>query len=70
MKTPWQIMTKGDWLIVLMLLGIALVGIAWLAVAPTGTRVIVTSGGKPASSPILTRPNLLTWMARSAKHIW
>ena len=21
MKTPWQIMTKGDWLVVLMLLG-------------------------------------------------
>lgn len=46
MKTPWQIMTKGDWLIILMLLGIALVGIAWLAVAPTGMRVVVTSGGQ------------------------
>jgi hypothetical protein len=44
MKTPWQVMTAGDWLVVLTLLGIALVGIAWLAAAPTGTRVVVTCG--------------------------
>lgn len=46
MKTPWQVMTKGDWLVVLTLLGIALAGIAWLAIAPTGTRVVVTSRGQ------------------------
>ncbi len=44
MKTPWQIMTGGDWLIVLTLLGIALAGLAWLATAPAGTRVVATSG--------------------------
>jgi len=46
MKTPWQAMTKGDWLIVLALLGSALAGLAWLAIAPAGTRVVVTSGGQ------------------------
>ena len=46
MKTPWQVMTKGDWLVVLTLLGIALAGIAWLAMAPAGTRVVVTSEGQ------------------------
>lgn len=46
MKAPWQTMTGGDWLVVLMLLGIALAGIAWLAMAPAGTRVVVTCGGR------------------------
>ena len=44
MKTPWQVMTGGDWLVVLSLLGIALAGIAWLATAPAGTRVVATCG--------------------------
>jgi len=44
MKTPWQVMTGGDWLVVLTLLGIALAGIAWLATAPAGTRVVATCG--------------------------
>lgn len=44
MKAPWQVMTPGDWLVVLALLGISLAGIAWLAAAPTGSRVVVTCG--------------------------
>ncbi len=37
-------MTKGDWLVVSFLLGIAFGGIAWLTATPAGTRVVVTSG--------------------------
>jgi len=37
-------MTGGDWLVVLTLLGISIAGIVWLAAAPKGTRVVVTSG--------------------------
>ncbi len=44
MKTPWHFMTAGDWLVVLFLLTAALAGIAWVAAAPEGTRVVVTSG--------------------------
>jgi hypothetical protein len=44
MKTPWQVMTGGDWLVILTLLGISIAGIVWLAAAPQGTRVVVTSG--------------------------
>ncbi len=44
MKTPWQIMTGGDWLVILVLLSISLAGIAWVASAPEGTKVVVTSG--------------------------
>ena len=44
MKTLLQIMTGGDWLIVLTLLAVSVAGIVWLATAPKGTRVVVTSG--------------------------
>jgi hypothetical protein len=44
MISPWQVMTAGDWLVVVGLLGISLAGIAWLAAAPTGSRVVVTCG--------------------------
>lgn len=44
MKKPWHIMTRGDWVVVLTLVTIALGGIGWQATAPAGTRVIATSG--------------------------
>lgn len=56
MKTPWQVMTGGDWLIVISLLGISLSGIGWLATAPGGTRVVVTSGGQTVFSAPLDLP--------------
>ena len=43
MRTPWQIMTGGDWLVVLVLLTVALTGLAWVAMTPEGSRVVVTS---------------------------
>lgn len=46
MKSPWQIMTGADWLIVLALLATALAGIAWLSMAPAGGRVVATSGNQ------------------------
>lgn len=56
MKTPWQIMTGGDWLIVLLLLGLSLAGIVWMATSPKGARVVVTSGGKVCFTAPLDRP--------------
>jgi hypothetical protein len=44
MNKPWQIMTAGDWTIVLALLLFSLAGIGWLAMGPAGSRVVVTSG--------------------------
>jgi len=44
MKLPWQIMTGADWLLVLALFGLSLGGVVWLVNAPTGTRVVATSG--------------------------
>lgn len=44
MKTPWQIITRGDWVIILALLAFSISGIGWLATGPAGSRVVVTSG--------------------------
>lgn len=44
MKAPWQFMTGGDWLVVLVLLLTSLAGVAWVAAMPEGSRVLVTSG--------------------------
>ncbi len=56
MKTPWQVMTGSDWLVVLFLLGVSLAGIAWVATAPEGTQVVVTSGGKICFTASLDQP--------------
>jgi len=56
MKTPFQVMTGGDWLIVLTLLGVSVAGIAWLATAPKGTRVVVTSGDQTCFVADLDQP--------------
>jgi hypothetical protein len=45
MNAPWRTMTKGDWLIILVLLGASLLGIAIVASAPAGARVLVTAEG-------------------------
>ena len=44
MKAPWKFMTSGDWLVILVLLGVSLAGIVWVATAPGGTHVVVTCG--------------------------
>ena len=56
MKTPWQIMTGGDWLVILILLSISLAGIAWVASAPEGTKVVVTSGEQTRFTAPLNQP--------------
>ena len=56
MKAPWHYMTKGDWLVVLLLLLVSLIGIAWLASAPGGTRVVVTSGNRTLFASPLDQP--------------
>jgi hypothetical protein len=56
MKTPWQVMTCGDWLVVVSLLGVSLAGIAWVATAPEGTQVVVTSGGQICFTAPLDQP--------------
>jgi len=56
MKPPWQFMTSGDWLVVLLLLGVSLAGIAWVATAPGGTHVIVTSGDQTRFTAPLGQP--------------
>ena len=56
MKTPWQIMTAGDWLVVLLLLGISLTGLLWVATTAEGTRVVVTSGGQTSFTAPLNQP--------------
>jgi hypothetical protein len=56
MKTPWQVMTGSDWLVVMFLLGVSLAGIAWVATAPEGTQVVVTSGGKICFTAPLDQP--------------
>jgi hypothetical protein len=57
MKTPWQVMTGGDWLVVLSLLGISLAGIAWMATAPGGTHVVVTCGEQICFTAPLDQPH-------------
>lgn len=56
MKTPWQIMTAGDWLVVLILLGISLTGLLCVATTAEGTRVVVTSGGQTSFTAPLDQP--------------
>ncbi len=56
MKTPWHFMTPGDWLIVLFLLTTSLAGIAWVAAAPGGTRVVVTRGEQILFTAPLDQP--------------
>lgn len=46
MRSPWQIMTRGDWLVVLSLLAAALLGLVLVATAPNGSHVVVTSAGQ------------------------
>jgi hypothetical protein len=56
MKAPWYFMTAGDWLVVLFLLTASLAGIAWVAAAPGGTRVVVTSGEQTLFTAPLDQP--------------
>ena len=56
MKTPWHFMTAGDWLVILLLLAVSLAGIGWVATAPGGTRVVVTSGGRTLFTAPLDQP--------------
>ncbi len=57
MKAPWQFMTNGDWLVVSLLLGVSLAGIAWVATAPGGTHVVVTSDGQTCFTAPLDQPH-------------
>ena len=50
-------MTSGDWLVVLLLLGASLTGIAWVATAPGGTHVVVTGGGQTCFTAPIDQPN-------------
>lgn len=52
MSSPWRFMTTGDWLLVVALLAIAVAGLARLAGAPSGGRVVVTDGDRT----VLTAP--------------
>ena len=56
MRAPWQIMTGADWLIVLLLISASLAGIVWVAAAPAGTHVIVTSDGQTCFIAPLDQP--------------
>jgi hypothetical protein len=57
MKAFWQVMTGGDWLVILSLLGLSLAGLAWVATAPGGTHVIVTSGDQTLFTAPLNQPH-------------
>lgn len=59
MRSPWHYMTGGDWLIVLILLGTSLVGMALVAAAPAGTRVVVTSSGQTCFVAPLDQPRIV-----------
>jgi len=52
MRSFWRFMTTGDWLLVVALLAIAAAGLARLASAPGGGRVVVTDGERT----VLTAP--------------
>ena len=56
MKTPWQVMTGGDWLVFSLLLVVSLAGLVWVATAPGGTHVVVTSGGQTCFTAPLGQP--------------
>ena len=49
-------MTTADWLVILCLLTLSLAGIAWVATAPAGTRVVVTRGEKSSFTAPLGQP--------------
>ncbi len=49
-------MTGGDWLVIVPLLCAALAGVVWVAAAPGGTRVVVTSGGQTCFTAPLDQP--------------
>lgn len=57
MKSPWHVMTGGDWLVVLLLLCTSLAGMAWVAAAPQGARVVVTSGNQIRFTAPLEQPH-------------
>lgn len=57
MKPPWQIMTRGDWLIVLSLSVVSLLGLAWLAMAPGGSQVVVTCAGQVCFTAPIDQPH-------------
>jgi hypothetical protein len=57
MKFLVQRMTLLDRLVVLALLGAALGGIAWLATAPPGRRVVVSDGRRTLFTAPLDRPD-------------
>lgn len=56
MKGPWHYMSGGDWTVVLLLCGVALAGIVWVAAAPRGSHVLVTSGDRLCFAAPLDRP--------------
>jgi hypothetical protein len=49
-------MTCGDWLTVLLLICASLAGIIWVAVAPRGTQIIVTSSDQTCFIAPLDQP--------------
>lgn len=56
MKSLWSFMTPADWLVILILLSVSLAGMAWMATAPAGTRVIVTRDGQVIFTAPLDQP--------------
>lgn len=56
MKAPWNFMTGGDWLVVLILLMLSLAGIFSIVVMPEGSRVLVTCGDELCFTAPLDQP--------------
>ncbi len=46
MKLPWSYMTVGDWLVITVLIVFAVAGMAWVAGAPVGSRLVVSDGDR------------------------
>ena len=59
MKAPWHFMTGGDWLVVLIMLMISLVGIVSIAAMPEGSRVMVNCGEELCFTAPLDQPRTL-----------
>jgi len=59
MKAPWNFMTGGDWLVVLIMLMISLAGIVSIATMPEGSRVMVTCGEELCFTAPLDQPRTL-----------
>jgi hypothetical protein len=59
MKAPWNFMTGGDWLVVLVLLMLSLTGIVSIAAMPEGSRVLVTCGDDLCFTAPLDQPRTL-----------